>query len=152
MKKISVASDHAGYLLKNEIIGHLQRRKMQVQDHGCFSVESVDYPDFAALAARAVQEGTSDGAILICGTGIGMAIAANKFKGIRAANITDCFQAEMGRRHNNLNALCLGARVLKADQALPIVDVFLDTLFQGERHARRVNKVMAFEQGQSATP
>lgn len=141
-----MACDHAGYLLKNEIIKHLKNSHFELKDHGCFSEESVDYPDFAALVARDVQQKLCDSGILVCGTGIGMSITANKFKGVRSASISDIFSVEMSRKHNDLNILCLGSRVLQTKQALTLVDVFLSTEFEGERHAKRVKKMMGYEE------
>ena len=142
MKKLSVACDHAGVTLKNEIIIDLKVRGWQVIDHGTDSTASVDYPDFAALVAGDVQSKKCDCGILICGTGIGMAIAANKFKGVRAASLTDIYSTRLTRQHNDLNVLCLGARVIGTGMALAIVDTFLNTGFEGGRHQKRVEKMM----------
>lgn len=145
MKKIAIACDHAGYVLKGQIMTHLEAHGYDLKDHGCFTEDSVDYPDYAAPVANDVQQGQADYGILICGTGIGMAITANKFRGIRAASLTDVPSTEMSRKHNDLNVLCLGSRVLGADKALLLVDTFLTTRFEGGRHANRVKKMMAFE-------
>ena len=136
--KIAVASDHGGYILKEKLIKYLNR-DYEVQDFGTDSEASCDYPVFAKRVSNAVLNEGYDRGILICGTGIGMAIAANRFKGIRAANVfnTDC--ARLSREHNNSNVLTLGARIIDETQAKEIVDVWLNSDFQGERHQRRIN-------------
>ena len=121
---------------------HLEERQLAYEDYGCYSNASVDYPDYAKKAAQAVLDGSCDFGILICGTGIGISIAANKLKGIRAALCTDCFMAEATRQHNDANMLALGGRVVGPGLALKIVDTFLDTDFSGdERHVRRIEKI-----------
>jgi ribose 5-phosphate isomerase B len=135
---IAIGSDHGGYALKGEIIEHLKSRGLEVRDLGTTSEESTDYPIYGEAVARAVVSGECDLGIIICGTGIGISIAANKVKGARAALCGDCYSAEMARAHNNANLLALGARVLGTGLALKIVDTFLDTDFLGGRHARRV--------------
>lgn len=127
------------------MIAFLEQKGLSVQDAGCQSLQSVDYPDFAALVAKNVQSKTSDCGILICGTGIGMAITANKFKGVRAASLTDVFSTQMTRKHNDLNVLCLGARVIGVGQAQAIVDAFLNTEFEGGRHSGRLDKIKNYE-------
>lgn len=125
---------------------HLDERGMAYEDYGCFSDESVDYADYAVKAAQAIRDESCDRGILICGTGIGISIAANKLKGIRAALCTDCFMAEATRQHNDANMLALGGRVVGPGLALKIVDTFLDTDFSGdERHRRRLQKVAQLE-------
>lgn len=144
-KKIAVASDHGGYELKLEILKHLKERGVEYEDFGCGSAISVDYPDYCIPACKAVLEGRCSRAVLICGTGIGMSMCANKIRGIRAALCSDTFSARMTRMHNDANALCMGARVIGAGLACDIVDLFLDTEFEGGRHITRINKVMDAE-------
>jgi ribose 5-phosphate isomerase B len=139
--KIAVASDHAGFNYKKELSAYLKELGHQVLDFGTFSEESVDYPDYAFPAAEAVAGGIADFGILICGTGIGMAITANKIVGIRAANCTSTEMAEMARRHNNANVLTLGARITDIEIAKKIIKVFLDTEFEGGRHMIRIEKI-----------
>ncbi len=137
---IALGCDHGGYLLMQEVKRHLEKRGFEYRDFGCYSEESADYPEYAKKAARAVASGECETGILICGTGIGISIAANKVKGIRAALCHDCFSAEATREHNNANMLAMGARVIGPGLALKIVDTFLDTPFSNEeRHVRRVN-------------
>ncbi|MBQ3664032.1 MAG: ribose 5-phosphate isomerase B [Clostridia bacterium] len=143
--KIALACDHGGYLLKNEIISKLKEAGFEVEDFGCYSTESVDYPDYAFPAAEAVAAGKADRCIVICTTGIGVSICANKVKGIRCALCTSEFQAEMTRRHNNANALAMGAKTVSAETAWNIVKTFLETEFEGGRHERRVQKIMDHE-------
>lgn len=139
---IALGCDHGGYELKQEVIKHLQERGIEFKDFGCDSTESVDYPVYAKKVAQAIVDGTCDKGILICGTGIGISIVANKIKGIRAAVCTDCFTAEATRLHNNANVLAMGGRVVGPGLALKIVDTFLDTEFSNEeRHIRRINMI-----------
>lgn len=138
---IAIASDHAGVSLKSHLIEVLEKTGRQVRDLGPASEESVDYPDFAHRLADEVVRGTAEVGILICGTGIGMSMAANRHPGVRAALCHDAFTAEMARRHNNANVLCLGARVLGTGVAEQVVQVFLDHRFEGGRHERRVGKI-----------
>ncbi len=142
---ISIASDHGGYALKEQIKEHLASRGLEVLDVGCHSTDSCDYPDFAEAAARAVADGRCQKGIVVCTTGIGVSIAANKVKGIRCALCADPFSAEMTRRHNDANMLALGAGVVGKNLALRMVDTFLDTGFEGGRHQRRVDKITAIE-------
>lgn len=136
---IAIACDQGGFALKQEIMKHLEGRGMEYKDYGCYSEASVDYPEYGKAVANAVVSGECERGILICGTGIGISIAANKVKGIRAALCTDCFMAEATRLHNDANVLALGGRVVGAGLALKIVDTFLDTEFSGEeRHVRRI--------------
>ena len=139
-EKIIIGSDHGGFNLKNEIINHLQKSGYDVEDVGCYSAESCDYPEIAKTVAKKVQE-TSGRAILVCGTGIGMSITANRFEGIRASHCTDTFTARMTRMHNDSNILCLGERITGAGLALDIVDIWLNTEFEGGRHQRRVEMI-----------
>ena len=138
--KIALGCDHGGYELKEFIITVLNKLGYEHEDFGC------DYPDFGAAAARAVAEGKCDRGIVICTTGIGISIAANKIKGIRCAHCADCLQAEMTRRHNDANMMAIGAGFTGKNMAERMVEVFLKTEFEGGRHARRVNKMMALEQ------
>ena len=142
---IAIGSDHAGYALKCEMIKHLEEKGVEFIDCGC-NGESVDYPDIAEKTCEKVTSGEADKAILICGTGVGISISANKIKGIRAALCGDWYSAKYTRLHNDANVLCMGGRVIGAGLAAEIVDVFLDTEFEGGRHERRVNKIMALEQ------
>lgn len=143
--RIAVASDHRGVALKEAVLNVLRNREHEVEDVGASGSESVDYPDFASIVARKVSTGQIDRGILICGTGIGMSIAANKFRGVRAAPCSDEVTAEISRRHNNLNVLCLGAELLSARVAERMVEVWLNTEFEGGRHARRVEKIGQLE-------
>ncbi len=139
---IALGCDHGGYELKQEIIAYLEKAGIEYKDFGCDSPASVDYPVYAKLVAKAIQSGECDKGILICGTGIGISITANKFKGIRAALCTDCFCAEATRQHNDANVLALGGRVVGAGLAVKIVDTFLNTPFSNdERHMRRINQI-----------
>lgn len=139
---IAIGSDHGGYRLKQEIMQHLEERGIDYKDFGCYEEASCDYPVYARLVAAEVAEGRCEMGILICGTGIGISIAANKVPGIRAALCTDCFCAEATRQHNDANILCLGGRVVGPGLALKIVDTFLDTPFSGEeRHSRRIQLI-----------
>lgn len=144
-RKIAIGADHGGYELKNIILEHLRQAGYTVEDFGTNSPESVDYPDYAYQVARGVAAGDYDLGILICGTGIGMSIAANKIVGVRAAVCGDTYSARMSRLHNNANILCLGGRVVGPGLALDIVDVWLSTEFEGGRHARRVEKIRQIE-------
>lgn len=136
-----MASDHAGLTLKNHLKQYLKGLGYDVIDHGCETQASVDYPDFAKLVAYDVQKGAVWRGILICGTGIGMALAANRFSQVRAASITDVFSAKMARAHNDLNLLCLGGRVVGIGLAEEIVKMFLATEFEGGRHQKRLEKI-----------
>jgi ribose 5-phosphate isomerase B len=143
--KIAIGSDHRGYDAKRRIIALLQQLGHEVQDVGPFGNESVDYPDFALQVASAVGEQRVERGILICGTGIGMCIAANKVRGVRAAPCHDSITAEMSRRHNNANVLCLSADLLGDELMNRMVRIWLETEFEGGRHARRVDKIVRFE-------
>lgn len=138
--KIVIGSDHGGYELKQEVMDHLKKRGIEIIDVGCYSAESCDYPVYAKPVTEAIQNGDADLGILICGTGIGMSMAANKEKGIRAALCHDTFSAKATREHNNANILCMGARVVGPGLALMIIDTFIDTPFSNdERHIRRIS-------------
>lgn len=143
MKRIYIASDHAGFEAKNELIAYLvDKNKYAIEDAGCFDSESCDYPDFAKIVAHFVDEDpNSHIGILICGTGIGMAIAANRYKNVRATLVHSVYLAEMARRHGDCNVICLGARTHTLTELKVFVDVFLSTEFDGDRHRRRVEKL-----------
>lgn len=141
-KMIAIGCDHGGYELKQEIMEYLDKKGYDYRDFGCYSTESVDYPEFARKVCESINSGESEKGILICGTGIGISIAANKVKGIRAALCTDCFMAEATRLHNDANVLALGGRVVGAGLAIKIVETFLTTEFSNdERHIRRINLI-----------
>ena len=139
---IAIASDHGGFELKKEIMAHLRERGLEYKDFGTYDGASCDYPDFGRPAAVAVAAGECEKGILICGTGIGVSITANKVRGIRAALCGDCFSAEATRQHNDAHVLCMGARVVGEGLALKIADTFLDTPFSNdERHIRRISMI-----------
>jgi len=138
---IALASDHAGYELKTKVKTYLEQIGVGTEDFGTFKTDSVDYPDYGILAARAVAKGKADRGILICSSGIGMSIVANKVRGIRAALCTSLEMAEQSRRHVNSNILVMGGKIIDPELALKIIDVWLKTPFEGERHLRRVNKI-----------
>ena len=139
--KLVLASDHGGYELKEEIKKHLQEKGYDPIDIGTHSTESVDYPQFGRAAAEMVAAGEADKGILCCGTGIGISLAANKVPGIRCAVVSDTFSAKMSRAHNDANMLSLGGRVVGTGLALQIVDIWLETEFEGGRHQRRVDQI-----------
>lgn len=143
--RIAIGSDHRGYAIKQKVIELLKRLEHDVIDVGTGSTESVDYPDVASIVAGQVSRGEVERGILICGTGIGMAIAANKVPGVRAAPCHDDLSAEMSRRHNDLNVLCLSADMLGEKLIDRMVDIWLRTEFEGGRHARRVEKILKLE-------
>lgn len=143
---IAIGSDHGGFRLKQEMTAHLRHGGIELKDFGVFSTDSVDYPDIAFAVAEAVARGEYEQAVLFCGTGIGMAIAANKVAGIRAANCHDPFSAQMAREHNNANILTLGERVTGPGLAAMIIDTWLSTEFAGGRHEQRINKIAAYGQ------
>ena len=145
---IVIASDHAGYPLKEEIKKHLEETGVAYTDAGCYSPERFDYALSAQKACDMVIAGEAEKAILVCGTGIGISMAANKVKGIRAACCSDYFSAKYTRAHNDANALCMGARVIGGGLACELVDVFLNTEFEGGRHQTRVDQIMAIEAGE----
>lgn len=139
---IALGSDHGGWALKQEVMKHLDARGLEYKDYGTYSEDSCDYPVYGKAVAHAVADGECEKGIIICGTGIGISITANKVKGIRAAPCGDCFSAEMTRLHNDANILAMGARVVGPGLALKIVDTFLDTPFSGdERHVRRIKQI-----------
>lgn len=145
--KVTIASDHAGLELRRELVKALEEARVEVEDLGPPTAESVDYPDYARRVALAVSGGTSTLGVLVCGTGMGMSIMANKFPGIRAALCTDEFVARMARAHNDANVLCLGQRVVGAGLARSILEAFLATPFEGGRHQRRLDKIREAESG-----
>lgn len=142
---LAIGSDHAGYRLKMQIIKHLAEKKVEMLDVGTCNEQSVDYPDYGLAVAEAIVSGECDKGIIVCGTGIGISISANKVPGIRAALCTDSYMAKMSREHNNANILALGDRVVGEGVALDIVDAWLSTEFIGGRHGKRVNKISDIE-------
>lgn len=143
---LHIASDHGGLDLKESIKTHLTARGIEVEDCGTINGDSVDYPDFGEKVAEAVSEGKADLGILVCGTGIGMSIVANKFPGVRAALAHDLFTAQMAKEHNNANVLVMGGRILENAAAEAMVDAWLDTAFEAGRHQRRLDKIAELEQ------
>lgn len=139
--RIAIGADHAGFILKDQLKARLAEAGHEFADFGPHSGESVDYPDFAAVVARAVASGDAERGVLVCGSGIGMAIAANRVRGVRAAACIDLYSAELCRRHNDANVLALGSRIVALPLAEAILDRFLATSFEGGRHARRVAKL-----------
>jgi ribose 5-phosphate isomerase B len=146
MEKIAIGSDHAGFGLKEEVLGLLKRHNIDVVDCGTNSAESVDYPDFGARVSELVSRGAVERGILICGTGLGMSMVANKYPNIRAALCNDLFSAKMSRMHNDANILVLGGRVIGKDLAAEIVNVWLTTPFEGDRHLKRLLKIKNIEE------
>ena len=149
--KIVIGADHAGYLMKNEVVARLKGLGHDVTDVGTFSADSTDYPDYAAQVASRVAHGEADRGILVCSTGIGMSIAANKVDGIRAAVGNSDEEVRLARTHNNINVLTLGANFSDRQAADRWVDIFLESPFEGGRHERRVNKMMALESDAPST-
>lgn len=143
---IALGADHGGYELKEAVKRHLEEKGIEYEDFGTFSTESVDYPDFALKVAEAVARGEYSSGILICGTGIGISIAANKVPGIRAANVGDVFSARASKEHNNANILCMGGRVTGPGLAAMMVDEWLSAEYQGGRHQRRLDKITKIEE------
>lgn len=143
--RIAVGCDHGGFEHKNAIAEHLKERGFEVTDYGILELKSVDYPDIAVKLCNSIVKGENELGILVCGTGIGMSIAANKVKGIRAAACSEHFSAKYTRLHNNSNVLCLGGRVIGVGTAIELADLFVDTEFEGGRHQTRIDKVMAIE-------
>ncbi len=141
----SIGCDHTAIDLKNHVKAHLERRGITVIDQGTFSDERTDYPLYAKKVAEDVQSSTADKGILICGTGIGMSMAANKFNGIRAAAVSDTFSAKASREHNNANILCFGARVVGPGLATMMTDAFIDADYEGGRHQKRVDLIQSYE-------
>ena len=145
---IALGADHGGYNLKEAIIEYLKEKNVEYTDYGCYSEESVDYAVYAKQVADAVVSGKAEKGILCCGTGIGISIAANKVKGIRAAVVTNEFCAEMTRRHNDANILAMGGRVIDPQTAVKLADIFLNTEFEGGRHQRRIDQITKIENGE----
>lgn len=150
MTVIALGADHAGFPLKEDLKSWLIARGHDVVDLGTQSLESVDYPDFAVGVGSAITAGKAERGVLVCGTGIGMAMAANKVPGIRAAACTDAFSARMSREHNDANILALGARITARDAAIEILEIWLEAEFAGGRHARRVEKILALDRAREA--
>lgn len=143
---IAIASDHGGFAMKEDILAHLKAKGVEVEDLGCYSEASVDYPVYADKVCKGILEGTYERGILVCGTGVGMSIAANKYPGIRASLCSDCYSAQMTMEHNNSNVLCLGGRTVGVELAKMIVDTYLAASFSGlEKHARRVAMIGELE-------
>lgn len=138
--KISIGCDHGGFLLKEQVVQYL-KQKYEVQDYGCYSLDSCDYPVYAKKVANDVSKGISEFGVLICTTGIGMSITANKFKNVRAALVTNLESANLTRMHNNSNVICLGAKFTSYDEAIQYIEAFLTQKFEGGRHLRRVNQI-----------
>ena len=147
MKKIAIGCDHGGFEMKEQLVEHLRSGGYAVEDYGIYECKSVDYPVIAYKVATAVASGKQELGILVCGTGIGMSLAANKVKGIRAAACSELFSAKFTRLHNNSNILCLGGRVIGIETAKMMVDAFVTTEFEGGRHAKRVEMIEQIEQG-----
>ena len=145
MNKIVIGCDHGGLELKNEIIKHLNAKNIETCDVGTYTTDSCNYPDYAKALCEKIQSGEFERGILVCGTGIGMSIAANKHNGIRAACCSDTFSARMTRMHNDANVLCLGGRVVGLGLALDMVDLFVETEFEGGRHSQRVAMLAEIE-------
>ena len=143
---IAIGADHGGFELKEHIKKHLDELGLEYKDYGTYSEESVDYPDCAKPVCEAVMDGTADKGILICGTGIGISIAANKHKGIRAALCSNVYSAKMTKVHNNANVICLGGRVTGRELAFMIVDAWLNAEYEGGRHQARIDKIHAIEE------
>ena len=146
-EKIIIGCDHGGLNLKNAVTAHLQAAGVSVEDVGTYTADSCNYPEYADRVCRRIQDGTYTLGILICGTGIGMSIAANKVKGIRAAVCSDHFSAKYTRLHNDANILCMGGRVVGPGVGLELADLFVDTEYEGGRHAKRVQMISDIEQG-----
>ena len=144
--RIAIAADHAGFALKQALRDLLAADGHEVNDFGTQSTESTDYPDYASLVAHEVADGRADRGVLVCSTGIGMSIAANKVEGVRAALVTNAAAARLTRQHNDANIIALGANFIDVEVAAPMLDAFLNTDFEGGRHARRVAKIMQLEQ------
>ena len=144
---IAIGCDHGGINIKNAVIEYMKENGIAYKDFGCYTTESVDYPVYAYQVAKTVADGEAELGIICCGTGIGVSMAANKVKGIRAAVCTDEFCAEMTRRHNNANVMCMGGRVIDEEKAVKLASIFLNTPFEGGRHEKRVNMITEIENG-----
>ena len=143
---IAIGADHGGFQIKEAVKKYLEEKNIPFKDFGSYDGQAVDYPEIAIQVAHAVTNGEAEKGILCCGTGIGISIAANKVKGVRAAVISDEFCAEMSRRHNDANILCMGGRIINDEKAVKFADIFLNTPFDGGRHARRVGMITKIEQ------
>ena len=143
--KIAFGCDHGGFAVKEAVLNHLKTNGHEVIDFGTFDSNSCDYPDYALKVAKSVTSGEAEKGVLICGTGIGMSIAANKVKGVRCAHVNDAFSAEFTRRHNDSNIIALGARIATVGDIVKYIDIFLSTPFEGGRHQRRVDKISQIE-------
>jgi len=150
--KIMIGCDHAGLELKEAVVAHLNTLRHEVEDIGTRSPESVDYPYYAARVARAVAGGEIDRGILVCGSGLGMCIVANRIPGVRAVHVSEPYAAKMSRRHNDSNVLCLGGRFIGRDLAIEIVNVWLSEAFEGGRHQQRVELIERLTRGEPAAP
>lgn len=139
--KIAISADHAGFELKKVLVKYIEEMGHEVTDYGTYSTESIDYPDYAYAAAKTIGDGTNDMGVIICGSGVGVSITANKVKSVRAANCFNNEMAALARQHNNANIICLGARFLTEDQSKEMVKTFVTTEFEGGRHQRRVDKI-----------
>lgn len=148
---IAIGCDHGGINIKNAVIEYMKENGIAYKDFGCYTTESVDYPVYAYQVAKTVADGEAELGIICCGTGIGVSMAANKVKGIRAAVCTDEFCAEMTRRHNNANVMCMGGRVIDEEKAVKLASIFLNTPFEGGRHEKRVNMITEIENGAFTT-
>ena len=144
--KIAIGSDHGGFIMKEELKEYLKEKGYDVTDCGTYSEESIDYPDIAMETAKKIISKENELGVLLCGTGIGISIAANKIDGIRAALCTDCYCAKMARNHNDANVLCMGGRVIDTDTAVKLADIFLNTPFEGGRHINRVCMIKDIEE------
>lgn len=144
--KIAIGCDHGGIVLKDAIIDYLKKENIDFDDYGTFCTESCDYPDYAVMVADSIVSGKADKGVLLCGTGIGITIAANKVKGIRAAVVSDEFSAAACAEHNNANILGLGGRIVSPEKAVKLLDIWLKTPFAGGRHQRRIDKITEIEQ------
>lgn len=147
---IALSCDHGGLEIKNAVIAYLKENGIEYKDFGTYTSDSVDYPVYAYKAASCVASGEAEKGIICCGTGIGVSMVANKVKGIRAAVCSDEFSAEMTRRHNNANILCMGGRIIDGEKAVRLASIFLDTPFDGGRHEKRVDMITALENGDTA--
>lgn len=145
MAKVAVGCDHGGFVLKNAVVATLEKLGAEVVDFGCYSTESVDYPEFGYKVAKAVASGECECGVVMCGTGIGISIAANKVKGVRAGLATNAFMAEMTKRHNNANVLALGGRVVSEDEAKDIVTAWYTAEYEGGRHQKRLDMIKEIE-------
>lgn len=148
-KKLYIGCDHAALHMKNDLVGYLNDKGYDVEDMGTYTPDRVDYPVYAEKVGRAVVSDKGSLGILVCGTGIGMSMAANKIKGVRAAAVSEVYSAILTRQHNDANVLCIGARVIGIETAKMIVDGFLTAEYEGDRHAKRVEMIMALEDGKS---